>query len=178
MVVLAVCLAGWLLIVPAIHSSRVSARLSACQGNLQRLGVALTGYSQAHSGYFPVVPARGRLAVAGIYAPTLLRSGFLTEARAVICPSSKLGQSAAFHVPSLEELESAPEAELAKLQCAMGGSYGYNLGYVQDGVYHGTKNLGRPYFAIAADAPSADRPDHQSATTAHAARTSCSRTGT
>ena len=45
----------------------------------------------------------------------------------------------------------------------MGGSYGYCLGYFDHGVYQPTRNLNRDYFAIMADAPSADRPDHQSA---------------
>ena len=44
----------------------------------------------------------------------------------------------------------------------MGGSYGYCLGYFDHGVYQPTRNLKRDYFAIMADAPSMDRPDHQS----------------
>ena len=44
----------------------------------------------------------------------------------------------------------------------MGGSYGYCIGYVDQGVYQPTRNLGRPGFAIMADAPCEDRPGRQS----------------
>ena len=52
--------------------------------------------------------------------------------------------------------------ELSCIQQKMGGSYGYCLGYFDHGIYHPTRNLNRDYFAIMADTPSADRPDHQS----------------
>ena len=45
----------------------------------------------------------------------------------------------------------------------MGGSYGYCIGYMDNGVLHATKNLGRENFAIMADAPREERPDRQSA---------------
>jgi len=38
----------------------------------------------------------------------------------------------------------------------MGGSYGYNLGYLLDGRYHSTDNLQRPTFALMADAPDSE----------------------
>ena len=38
----------------------------------------------------------------------------------------------------------------------MVGSYGYPLGYTEDGVYHGTRDLGRTYFALVADTPGSD----------------------
>ena len=42
----------------------------------------------------------------------------------------------------------------------MGGSYGYNIGYVSNGRYQTTKNLRRSTFAILADAPAAASPYH------------------
>ena len=84
-------LAASLLVLPAIHSSRFSAQLAACQDNLRKVSFALNNYSQRHQGFFPLVPPEGRLAVAGIYAPTLLRGGFLTESQTVVCPGSALG---------------------------------------------------------------------------------------
>ncbi len=45
----------------------------------------------------------------------------------------------------------------------MGGSYGYCIGYLDQGVYQPTKNLGRAGFALMADAPREERPDRQSA---------------
>ena len=43
----------------------------------------------------------------------------------------------------------------------MGGSYGYGFGYMDRGVYRGTKNLRRFHFAIMADVPGG-LPDWQS----------------
>jgi hypothetical protein len=137
--------------------------LAACQDNLRKIGFALDNYSQLYQGYFPMVPAEGRMAAAGIYAPTLLRGGFLTEARTVLCPSSALCDQQRFRVPSLDELEHAAVDELPQLRCAMGGSYGYCLGHMRNGRYEGTRNMHRPRFALIADAPTRDRPDHQSA---------------
>ena len=80
----------------------------------------------------------------------------------MLCPDSAQAQEKSFRVPSLDELRSAVGQELSRIQQKMGGSYGYCLGYFDHGVYQPTRNLNRDYFAIMADAPSADRPDHQS----------------
>ena len=64
-------LAGFVML-PAVHNSRFQARLAACRDNLRYLGVSLASYSQQHEGRFPAVPAEGKLAAAGVYAPTLV----------------------------------------------------------------------------------------------------------
>jgi len=161
-VVVSVLLAASLLIVPAIQNSRFRAQLAACQDNLREIGLAMTGYSETHNRYFPPIPIQGKLAAAGIYAPTLLRGHYLTEARRLICPGSPLAQRADFHLPSLDELRSATAKEAQRLRALMGGSYGYSLGHIRNGVYEHTKNLGRANFAIVADAPSPDLSGHQS----------------
>jgi len=150
-----------LLIIPAIHRSRCQAQTLACQDNLRLLGNALDTYSQHHGGYFPHVPANGRLAAAGIYAPTLRHDGLLPEIRTVLCPAAEAGRAAPRSIPELEDLEKANEDELPQLRRAMGGSYGYCLGYLENGQYRARKNLHRPQFAVVADAPS-QRPDHLS----------------
>lgn len=150
-----------MLIVPAIHSSRFNARVTACQDNLRELGLSLGRYSQANRGYFPRVPAQGPLAVAGIYAPSLLSGGFLTDDRRVICPGSALAGRSGFSVPSLAKLESASQDELARILPDLGGGYGYGMGYTEDGEYHDNRDLGRSGYALMADAPSTDRPGHQ-----------------
>jgi hypothetical protein len=154
-------IAGFL-VLPAINASRFHARVTACQDNLRQVGQALTEYSHRNHDLFPVVPAEGNLAAAGIYAPILAEEGFLVEPAAVLCPDSAQAQQQDFRVPSLDELRSAAGQELAQIQRQMGGSYGYGLGYFENGVYQSTRNLNRDYFAIMADAPSADRPDRQS----------------
>ena len=161
-VVAAVVLASTMLIFPAIQSSRFNARVTACQDNLRELGTALGRYSQKHRGFFPRVPAQGRLAVTGIYAPTLLDGGFLTDQRRVLCPGSPADEQPDFEVPPLEKLESASEEELACILPVLGGDYGYGMGYTENGQYYDNRNLGRPSYALMSDAPSPDRPGYQS----------------
>jgi hypothetical protein len=150
------------LIFPAIHSSRFQARVAACQDNLRELGMALGHYSQAHRDYFPAVPATGKLAVAGVYAPTLVSDGYLTEARRLVCPASALADSGSFRVRRLEALQSASDNELTEVLPDLGGSYGYSLGHMEEGLYRPTRNLRRGTFAVMADMPSLHRLGHQS----------------
>lgn len=154
--------AASLLLFPAISKSRFNAQVAACQDNLRQIGVALTQYSHLHQDYFPQVPHQGRLAAAGIYAPTLVYDGFLPNSRYVICPTSPQAADPQFRVPTAREilLVESPE-ELENLRSVMGGSYGYVLGYIEGNQYRTTKNLRRPFFAVMADAPG-DGPQHQS----------------
>ena len=157
-----VFLIAGLLVLPAINGTRFQARVAACQDNLRQVGQALTEYSHKNHDVFPVVPAKGNLAAAGIYAPILTQDGFLAEPAAAALPRLAAGRREGFRVPSLDELRSAVGQGLSRIQQKMGGSYGYCLGYFDHGVYQPTRNLNRDYFAIMADAPSTDRPDHQS----------------
>ena len=157
-----ICLATLFLVFPALENSRFHSRLTACQDNLRQLGLALFQYSQHHHNYFPEVPQQGTLAAAGIYAPTLIHGGYLDDNRRVVCPNTSLAADGRFRVPTLTELESASDRELTELRSTMGGSYGYSLGYVEDGRYHPTRNLARPYFALMADVPDATYPGFQS----------------
>jgi len=151
-----------LLVFPAIESSRFRARVTACQENLQQLGTALVRYSEHHGKYFPQVPQQGNLAAAGIYAPALLNDGLLDSPQRVVCAGSSLAADRSFQVPSLGQLQAATGRELERLRSLMGGSYGYSLGYVEDGRYVSTRNLSRPTFALMADAPSDTLPGFQS----------------
>lgn len=158
-----VIVAASLLLFPAIQGTRAQARLLGCQGNLRELGTSLTKYSELHGGVFPQIPAQGRLAAASAYAPILAANELLPEHRLVVCPDSPAAKMGSFHVPTLEEIEAidGPES-LAQLQETMGGSYGYTLGYQIAGRYRPVKNLRRPHFAIAADAPCRYSPDRLS----------------
>lgn len=146
--------AAAMLFFPALNQSRFAARLTGCQNNLRNIGMALTSYSDAHHGFFPNVPVEGRCAVAGIYAPRLITHGFLTGSEFLVCPASPLADRVIeFRSPTEEELENAPDSQVVEMHRNMGGSYGYNLGYVTNGVYQSTKNLQHTRFAIMADAP-------------------------
>jgi hypothetical protein len=152
--------AACLLIFPAVQRSRYYARLNACQDNLRDLGSSLTQYSQINNGYFPPVPTQGKLASAGIYAPTLADKGLLTDVSRVVCPESSLASKMeGFRVPTFRELELTPTAKVDGLRPVMGGSYGYNLGYVSNGKYQATKNLYRDNFAIMSDSPNPNDPN-------------------
>jgi hypothetical protein len=109
------------------------------------------------------VPQQGKLAAAGVFAPVLIGSGYLDGARPLVCPASTLADDRQFRVPSLEELSSIQDpALLARVRERMGGSYGYCLGFVEDGRYHSPRNQRRAFFALIADAPSDQLPGHQS----------------
>lgn len=149
-----VLIAASLIFIPAVNQSRQSARITGCQNNLRKIGVALASYSEQHNRYFPQVPTQGPLAAAGVYAHALVHGGYLEDPNLVICPASALAEdSASFKVPSYTELEKAPAPKLAEMHRSMGGSYGYTLGYVSKGRYRATKNLGRSTFALVADSP-------------------------
>ena len=152
-----------LLMVPAVQNSRFHGRITACKDNLRELGVSLTQYSEHHDGYFPRIPTRGKLAAAGIYAPTLVSQEYLVEPQRVVCPGSPLAERRTFRLLTLDALRSAPPAELPTLRAEMGGSYAYALGHVVDGEYRDSQNLYRANYPIMADAPSSDLPGLQSA---------------
>ncbi|MBN2475328.1 MAG: hypothetical protein JXB62_12010 [Pirellulales bacterium] len=148
-----VFVAAALLTIPAIQHSRFRSRVVACQNNLKELGQAMKLYATGQYGFFPRIPSQGKLAAAGIYAPTLKEAGLLTDDRWVLCPGSPLADQGPLDVPSMEELDAASPAQLVAWRKSMGGSYGYHLGHVRDGVYQGTKDLNRSHFPLMADAP-------------------------
>jgi len=152
-----------LLIFPAIQNSRFNSRLAACKDRLRQIGLAVTQYSETHDDYFPPVYDRGKLAGAGIYAPVLLSDGYVDGPECFLCPGSPLARMHRVRVPTLEEMHAASPDELARLRRSMGGSFGYNLGFLENGRYHSTRNLRRPYFALIADAPCIALPGYQSA---------------
>jgi hypothetical protein len=151
-------LAAATLFFPALNQSRFAARVAGCQNNLRQIGRALTEYSEMHNGYFPNVPLRGRLAVAGIYGPRLVELRLVSDPNLLICPGSALAARSDYNVPTCQQLETAEGPHLVHLQRLSGGSYGYTLGYVINGHYQPTKNLRRKTFALMADAPGQAEP--------------------
>jgi hypothetical protein len=154
----ALFLAATMLFFPALNQSRFAARVLGCQNNLREIGTALTNYADLHGGYFPNIAPEGRLGAAGVYATRLLEGGYLANQRVIVCPASALADEDEFRVPTSEELQNVPGEHLAQMHRRMGGSYGYNVGYVSNGRYYPTKNQHRFHFALMADAPSAKPP--------------------
>ncbi len=158
-----IVLAAGMIFFPAVSHSRYAARLAACQNNLRQIGTSLVQYSGLNDGFFPAVPSHGNLSAAGVYGPTLTEKQILKDHSTLVCPASDLATRAdKFRVPTMAELQKAQGAELTRLQQAMGGSYGYHLGYVSNGENRPTKNLGRSNFALMADAPQVQRTGQQS----------------
>ena len=143
--------AAGMLLFPAVLNSRTQAQLRACEKNLLSLGRSLAQYSQLHDGRFPRVPRSGKLAVAGMYAPTLQAAGLL-DPREVICPARGNCSAAEYRIPSVAEVETAEGDQLRDLQSRMGGSYCYAFGYVENGRYIGPRNRARATYAVMSDA--------------------------
>lgn len=159
-----ICLAASLLFFPAIAHSRHHAQLTQCQNKLRHLGAALLHYSEHHGERFPCVPTSGNRAAAGIYAPILMDGGWVTESRFFVCPASRMARlHNTVRIPTLDELDRAGGKKLILLQRTMGGSFGYNLGYLVNGNHRAPRNRGRAYFALMADAPSLHLNGHRSA---------------
>jgi len=160
-------IAASLLFFPALSQSRYLAQRAGCEANLRQIGFAFAQYSEVNLDHFPQIPQRGPLAVAGIYAPILLELGFLDDSGRLVCPSSSLAGRGSFSVPTRAQLYSASGEERLRLHKELGGSYGFPLGYLADGVYHGVKNLRRSTYALVSDAPELGDTEHCSPNHGH-----------
>jgi len=159
-----VILAAGALLFPAIASSRQSAQVNLCQDNLRQLGTSLTvqANNSPNKRYLGVA-MRGNRAAAGVYAPKLQAAGHLANSKLVICPSSELGKEVGeFHLPTLAELDQATGEALSRIQKVMGGSYAYNMGFIEQGELKSPKWEGRSHYAVMSDAPSVFRPERKS----------------
>jgi len=152
-----ILIAAGMLFFPAINHSRFNAQVARCQNNLATIGHALTDYSSKDpQGNYPVIPVSGRLSAAGMYAPQLLKSGYVAprDANVFHCSMEACQQPKIAPIPTMEELQEASPQEAAKLVRNAGGSYGYTLGHMDaQGVYHPTRRLARTNFPIMSDAP-------------------------
>lgn len=149
-----IVLAAVLIFFPAIASSRYSSRVAYCQDNLRQLGLALVNYSdKLGGGSFPSVASEGNRAFAGVYAPTLMDTGYLDDANRLYCPSSPLeNRLTANCVPTLEQIDRATPQEIILIHRNAGATYGYTLGVMAHGAHVAPQNQGRPYFGLMADA--------------------------
>jgi len=149
---------------PAVLASRFQSELLACQNRLREIGQGLHEYAAMQpDNSFPRVALTGNRAAAGVYAPVLRSNHLVTNKRTFVCPSSPLAMDMDhWTLPTLEELDDSVDEVLAQLQEDMGGSYGYNLGFVDGDRYSPPLNRNRNNFAIMADAPSDRYPGRMS----------------
>lgn len=161
----AVLIAAAALFFPALNHSLEQAEVAACQNHLRQIGLALHEYSSLEpSGSFPRIELAGNRGVAGAYAPILVGQQLVLDSRVFLCPSSGLtGRGRNLHIPTPEELDKAAGEMLANFHQNMGGDYGYNMGYTQDGDLVAPRNASRPEYVLLADAPSDSQPGRRSA---------------
>src|SRR5262245_10012605 len=89
---------------PAINESRQQRGIVDCRNNLRTIGVALENYNGKHGGYLPFYATQGPLGIAGIYAPILIESQFVSDRSVFVCQGA--GDTVA-GIHSLSELRAA-----------------------------------------------------------------------
>jgi len=146
-----VCLAVSCLFFPAIANSRHHWQVAGCQNHMRELGQAFADYSGGPGGYFPLVPASGPAAVAGIYGPKLMEKGLVNDGRVFLCPAK--GSTIVLRIPRPQEILAAQGPQLVRLHRTMGGDYAYAFGYLQNGRLQGIRNQGSSQGVLLADAP-------------------------
>jgi hypothetical protein len=163
-----VFLAVSMLFLPALRQSRDAARRNDCADNLRQLGTMLVSFSEQHGKFFPLVTPDEN---AGIFAVYLLEGDYACNdelARLLVCRGSTLAEDVAakrvfIRVPTMAELENATGKERCLRRRLMGGSYAYQLGYIEKDRYCGIRNEGSCRKAVLADAPSGELTNLQSA---------------
>lgn len=155
----AVVIAAASLFFPALSFSRFQSDIATCQNQLRLIGFGLHEYSDRQPDHsFPGPEAAGPRAAAGIVAPILV-SQKLADSRRFLCPASSVARhGGSFRVPLPEELDQVVGPELKALMRSMGGDYGYNMGYVENGQLVRARDARRSGYVLAGDAPSNSRP--------------------
>jgi hypothetical protein len=78
-----------------------------------------------------------------------------------LCSNSKRARGD-FRMPSLDELDQLTGFELRSVQRAMGGDFGYSMGYVEDGRLTRPRDSRRTNYILVGDAPSDSQPRRMS----------------
>ncbi len=154
-VTLSVCMASAAIVFPAIWTSWQQSHVTACQENLRNLGNSLgmfAGY--APDGRIPAVAQSGNRSTAGIYAALLQESELLGRSCYLICPASELSEQAnTFNVPTLAQIDRSCDEALVQMQAVVGGSYGFHLGYLENGTLRAPRHASREHYILMSDAP-------------------------
>jgi hypothetical protein len=148
------------LIFPAIWTMRERQQIAACQQNLQYAGISLADYAARDpNGCIPGMSVSGNRSFAGVYGSYLLERELLESSQWLVCPGSELAaQRESFRVPTLAAIDRATGETLVRLQRLCGGTYGYNMGYFDNGVYKAPRHESRTYYVLMSDAPATYRP--------------------
>jgi len=147
------------MLLPALYSGRNATQRITCQNNLHNLHTLTELYAREHRGFFPVVRPNEH---AGIFATRLLESDFTARdefEQYLLCGASPLAdelaqQGRTFSVPSRADLSIANGMWLLELKRTSSGSYGYQVGYLKDGLYLPARRRNSRMIPLLADAPS------------------------
>jgi hypothetical protein len=158
-------IAGFALFFPALSHSRTQAQIATCQNHLRQAGFALQQHAVLDENReFPRIAPRGNRSRAGIYAPTLVNNQLVLDPRTFVCPTGYYGAHLdQYQSPTWEQLDAATGEELRKLHEAMGGDFGYNMGYTQDGQLVAPRDERRANYPLLTDRPSDGRPGRTTA---------------
>ncbi|MEK6249367.1 MAG: hypothetical protein N2C12_14385 [Planctomycetales bacterium] len=134
-----IVIAATMLLFPMVSHSRFQSHVSACQNNLATIGQAIQTYGRDHQGRIPEIPQQGSLAVAGVYSTRLIEAGLVENPQTFVCSGSELGCSGTpIEIPEFGELAKLAangDSRLDEILSNVGGSYAYNLGYLEDDRY-------------------------------------------
>lgn len=143
-----------MLILPALHQSRESARRLACASNLRNLSIALRHHSELNGGRFPLMQTSGPAAVAGSFSLPLKNAGMIAFDHVLLCPATEATAfTNPFHIPALDHFATLSGQALRTAQRQVGGSYGYHLGRKINGKLVAAKDNSSNDFVIMSDAP-------------------------
>ena len=163
--VASVLIAGAALFFPALNHSLEQAQRASCQNNLRQLGFAMHEYSDRDPNHrFPQIERTGNRGVAGFYAPLLVSRQLILDSATFLCPSmASARRERSLHILTPEEIDALTGSELTHAQQTMGGDYGCNMGYTENGVHFAPENSGRSNYVLMSDAPSNELPGRRSA---------------
>lgn len=159
-----IALVAAMLFFPAVAHSRFRSQVLSCQNNVREIGLALQMFAQHHHGRFPQESLDGPRAFAGVFGPDLQEGGYLSNARALLCPAARQRPELAhWKLPTLSQIELAKGEARRKLQLTAAGTYAYCLGYYDRGQFTGPRDNRRSTFAILADMPCLQSKEFRSA---------------
>lgn len=136
LVTVGVCLIVICLVLPGVWNAREQARRISCANKLRNLSLSMHNFANLRGdGEFPKVDPNGELSFAGVYAIRLKDAQLIETAQEVWCPANSFTRTVE-QLPSLEVYSQSTQAEKHVWKRTVGGTYAYNLGYVNGGAYY------------------------------------------
>lgn len=123
------------ILLPSVWYSREESRRFACSNNLREIGESLQRFADANPRHeFPKIATQGPMSFAGVYVVKLNEAGLFGSTQWLWCPNNARS-SFQISVPTTTQLMNAPSEMHDSWRRFIGGSYAYNLGVLENGVY-------------------------------------------